>query len=267
MSVGLNVAIIYYFLFFDAVICSTKFEFDERYLRLQGFQINNLLASKKSASNCWKNTLEKIQTDCKGDEEKTIVWVSYLKFFMFYELIVLHQKRNAWKLLNCEQEDSNRQVISCNTSDWKDTKSCVLLLSEKDAMNLSLMMGLVAPLCKYLEGDNGFYASILDTYEQVKLSFTLNEQHREITMSHIGKIVVSQTLPMYGSEFYSHQFIIFPLWFIFAYLFGGTTCCHMAVIGLFTLEVLTVAIRRSYLGFIFSLFYLSDHVMFLITLK
>ena len=185
------------------------------------------------------------------------------KPILFITFTIVFQTKNAWRLLNCEQEDANEPVITCNNSDWKITKQCLAKLSDSDVLTYSLMMGLVGPTCTYLKTENGFYSAVVDTWEQVKLSFTIYE-NEQFTMSYLGKVAISQFLPMYRHEFYLRQFSGFPLWFISSYIYGGATRCHLAVVGLFCLEVIIVAIRRSFLGFIFSLIYGGDHLFVLI---
>ena len=123
-------------------------------------------------------------------------------------------------------------------------------------------MGLVGPACAYLKTDNGFIAAVVDTWDQVKLSFVIDE-NEQFSLSHLGKIVVSQFLPMYRREFHLREFTCFPAWFVFSFLYGGATRCHLAVVGLFFLEVTVVSIRRSILGFLFSLIYGGDHLFVL----
>lgn len=123
-------------------------------------------------------------------------------------------------------------------------------------------MGLVGPLCTYMEADHGPWASVLDMFEQVKKSFTF-EETGEFSLNFLGKIVVSNFLPIYKTEFYSRQFIVILIWFLLAVIYGSSSSCHLAVFALALVEILILLVSRSYLGFILDLLFYGDHVLVL----
>lgn len=136
-------------------------------------------------------------------------------------------------------------------------------LSETDAITYGLMLGTVGPLCTYLDGENGMVSAFWDFVNQVKISFSFDEND-EFSMSSLGKTIVANFLPLYPAQFYSRQFLFIFCWFLFSLLFGGATSCHLAVVGLFVVESLVLVIRRSYLGFIFQLLIINDHQLVII---
>ena len=166
-------------------------------------------------------------------------------------------------MLNCHQGDENATVTKCNTADWADLRSCMAKLSEKDCIVLGLMLGLVGPSCEYLKTDNGVYATLLDTMEQVKESFKFNED-AEYNFAIAGQTFISQFLPLYEDQFRKTHFFIFVPWFLISYIWGSKGSCHMAVIGCFTMELGTTAVSRSFVGFLLPLMGISEHCFCLI---
>lgn len=226
-----------------------------------GYQINAVLL-QKSLTPCWKSALDDLKNECRNQQDKLITWVFFL-FKFAIKFMNNFQKKNGWRLLNCEQADSNVTVVPCTSGDWSDIRGCLGKLQEKDAITYALMIGLVGPLCTYLERDMGPAAALWDLVAQVKKSFIF-EDHQEISFTYIGKVVVSNIFPMYQNEFYSREFLVIFVWFVLSLIFGGTTSCHMAVLGLLLIEIIILLLRRSYLGFILELIFFGDHVLLLI---
>ena len=52
-------------------------DFDHSYLKFQGFQIAGALEAK-SVGQCWKEAYDNLKKDCRGKEEKLILWVRML---------------------------------------------------------------------------------------------------------------------------------------------------------------------------------------------
>ena len=59
--------------------CAVKF--DEQYLRLQGYQITSVLEAK-SSEPCWKTAFENLTTDCRGHDDRQVIWVR-VKQYLF----------------------------------------------------------------------------------------------------------------------------------------------------------------------------------------
>lgn len=166
-------------------------------------------------------------------------------------------------MLNCHQEDENVTATPCVTTDWKDVRGCMTKLTEKDCVVLGLMIGLVGPACEYLKSERGFYATVRDTLTQVKESFLIDDE-ADYNLVNIGKVTVSQFLPLYSVKFHTRRFCIYLPWFLASYLRGAKAMCHYAVISCFIMEVCVMAISRSFLGFLFPLIGITDHLFVLI---
>ena len=169
-------------------------------------------------------------------------------------------------MLNCEQTERNATIVGCSSADWSDIRGCVSKLSEKDAVTYGLFLGIVGPLCTYLENDIGVKAAFYDMIDQVKASFYFDET-KDFSFSYLGKVITGNFLPLYTKEFYSREFLVLCIWGFLSALFGGSTSCHMAIVGLFIIEIIILFFRRSYLGFIFELIFLGDHLLIILLLN
>ena len=243
----------------QVIVVDCGVQFDEQYLRLQGYQITGILEAK-SKEECWKTALANLKTDCRGSDDRLVTWVSSVAFnILAVKAHNFHQqKRNAWRLLNCHQQDENKTVSVCSTSDWKEVRGCLGKLSENDCVVYALMIGLVGPACEYLKTDNGFVATITDTFNQVKESFTI-EYKEDYNFVNIGKTFISNILPLYESQFRKSRFGFYLPWFILSYFRGNAFMCHYAV-----LEIIILAISRSFLGFIFPLMGITNQMLSLV---
>ena len=130
-------------------------------------------------------------------------------------------------------------------------------------MSFALMVGLVPPLCKYLESDHSIIGTLKEVAKQVSLSFTFDES-KEITISTIGKTFAANFLFLYSEQFYSTQFIIFSIWLPLSFISNGSRICPLSVIADLCLELLVLTIRKSYFGFIFDIFSVTSQAVTLI---